>query len=105
MKTASISVIILIAMMFLAMTSAAPTAAECVNERRLAVNACINVLTGRLPSTACCHRARVSHTGCICPAITPKIAALVDVNRFVKLIEGCGRRVPRHYKCGSITTP
>ncbi|CAH1453848.1 uncharacterized protein LOC111911393 [Lactuca sativa] len=105
MKIASILVIILIAMMFLAMTCAAQTAAECKEERRLAVNACRNVLTGSLPSSACCQRARVSHAACICPAITPKVAALVDINRFVKLVEGCGRRVPRHYKCGSITTP
>ncbi|KAL4565744.1 hypothetical protein LXL04_029847 [Taraxacum kok-saghyz] len=105
MKTATIVVIISMAMMFLATTSLAQTAAECKEERRIAVNACRNVLTGSLPSSACCQRARVTHASCICPAITPAVAALVDVNRFVKLVEGCGRRVPRHYKCGSITTP
>ncbi|CAB4309851.1 unnamed protein product [Prunus armeniaca] len=36
----------------------------------------------------------------------PKVAATIhDINRAVRLIEGCGRRVPRHFKCGSITTP
>ncbi|XP_024961436.1 uncharacterized protein LOC112501904 [Cynara cardunculus var. scolymus] len=100
------SVIILFMMMFLAMASAAePTAAECKKERKLAVNACKSVLYGRNPSALCCQRARVSHVECICPAITPALAALIDVNRFVKLIRGCGRRVPRHFKCGSITTP
>ncbi|KAI3691592.1 hypothetical protein L6452_31389 [Arctium lappa] len=99
-------IIILITVMFLVAASvAAPTAAQCKQERRLAVNACKSVLYGRQPSSFCCQRARVSHVECICPAITPKLAALVDVNRFVKLIQGCGRRVPRHYKCGSITTP
>lgn len=88
-------------MMLLARANAAPSAAQCKEERKLAVKACKNVLYGRLPSPACCQRARVSHVECICPAITPKIAALVDVNRFTKLVQGCGRRVPRHYKCGS----
>ncbi|KAD6453414.1 hypothetical protein R6Q59_015296 [Mikania micrantha] len=105
MKTCWILALSFIPMMLLARVCAAPTAAECKEERRLAVTSCNNVLYGRPPSPACCQRARVSHVECICPAITPKLAALVDVNRFTKLIEGCGRRVPRHFKCGSITTP
>lgn len=87
--------------MFLATTSGQPTDAECKVERRLAVNSCKSVLYGRLPSTSCCQRARVSHVECICPVITPKLAALIDVNRVIKLIEGCGRVVPRKFKCGS----
>ncbi|KAI7743404.1 hypothetical protein M8C21_014031 [Ambrosia artemisiifolia] len=106
MKTCwSLGMILITMMLILARVNAAPTAQECKEERRLAVVACQNVLYGRQPSAACCQRARVSHVECICPAITPKLAALIDVNRFTKLIEGCGRRVPRHYKCGSITTP
>nr|XP_043629654.1 uncharacterized protein LOC122600940 [Erigeron canadensis] len=109
MKVCSYLVIVIfliMATMLLAnTTNAAPTAAQCKEERRLAVNECKNVLYGRLPSPSCCQRARVSHVECICPVITPKLAALIDVNRAVRLIEGCGRRVPRHYKCGSITTP
>nr|XP_010930597.1 uncharacterized protein LOC105051721 [Elaeis guineensis] len=81
------------------------SAAACRAERRAGVNACKAVLYGELPSPQCCERVRVTHVECVCPIITPKLAALVDVNRFVRLVEGCGRRVPHHYKCGSITTP
>ncbi|RVW70373.1 hypothetical protein CK203_060564 [Vitis vinifera] len=56
-------------------------------------------------STECSRVARVTHVECVCPLITPKLAALIDVNKAVRVIEGCGRKVPRHYKCGSITTP
>ncbi|XP_057477474.1 uncharacterized protein LOC130765221 [Actinidia eriantha] len=87
------------------MADAAPTAAQCKEERRVGINACKPVVYGKLPTPECCERIRVGHTECVCPVITPKLAALIDVNRFVKLIEGCGRRVPRHFKCGSITTP
>ncbi|XP_050228620.1 uncharacterized protein LOC126677858 [Mercurialis annua] len=86
-------------------TSAAPSAAQCQEERTLGLNACKPVVYGRSPSAECCHRIRVSHVECVCPSITPKIAVLIDVNRAVRVVEGCGRRVPRHYKCGSITTP
>ncbi|XP_058081511.1 uncharacterized protein LOC131229537 [Magnolia sinica] len=78
---------------------------QCKEERRLAVNACKPVVYGRLPSPECCERARVTHVECVCPVITPKLAALIDVNRAIRLIQGCGRTVPRHFKCGSITTP
>ncbi|CAH1453849.1 unnamed protein product [Lactuca virosa] len=105
MRNYSNLMIVLILMIILAMTRAAPSAAQCKKEKRLAINACISVLYGRPPSSSCCKRARVSHVKCICPVITPKLAALINVNRFVKLIEGCGRRVPRHFKCGSLTIP
>ncbi|XVE57542.1 hypothetical protein DITRI_Ditri04bG0098600 [Diplodiscus trichospermus] len=81
------------------------SAAECKEERSLAVNACKPVVYGKLPSPECCQRVRVTHLECVCPVITPKLAALIDLNRAIRLIEGCGRKVPRHYKCGSITTP
>ncbi|XP_047339376.1 uncharacterized protein LOC124942850 [Impatiens glandulifera] len=81
------------------------TAAECKEERRIGVNACKSVIFGRMPSPECCLRVRISHVECVCPIVTPKLAALVDVNKAVRLIEGCGRRVPHHFKCGSITTP
>ncbi|KAI3828927.1 hypothetical protein L1987_03038 [Smallanthus sonchifolius] len=87
MKSCEYLAIILIAMMLLARVSAAPTAAECKEERKLAINACKDVLFGRLPP-ACCQRTQVSHVECICPVITPKLAALIDVNRATKLIEG-----------------
>ncbi|KAH9699588.1 AAI domain-containing protein [Citrus sinensis] len=78
---------------------------QCSEERRLGVNACKPIVYGQPPSPACCQRIRVSHIECVCPAITPKLAAFINVNRVIRLIEGCGRRVSRHFKCGSITTP
>ncbi|KAL9433939.1 hypothetical protein AB3S75_024575 [Citrus x aurantiifolia] len=86
-------------------SAAGLSAAQCKEERRIGLNECKPVLYGKLPSPSCCERVRVSHIECVCPVITPKLAALIDVNRAIRLIEGCGRRVPRHFKCGSITTP
>ncbi|KAI3828929.1 hypothetical protein L1987_03040 [Smallanthus sonchifolius] len=101
MKNCGSLVIVLMVMMLLAMASAAPSASQCKKERKLAVNACKSMLYGRLPSPSCCQRIRVSHIKCICSVLTPKLAALINVNHFIKLIEGCGRRLPRHLKCGS----
>lgn len=81
--------------------SADLSAAQCKEERRLGLNACKPVVYGRPPSPQCCERIRVTHMECVCPDVTPKVAALVDVNRAIRIIEGCGRRVPRHSKCGS----
>ncbi|XP_050228626.1 uncharacterized protein LOC130014564 [Mercurialis annua] len=98
-----VSFIILIALVKTA--SAGPNAAQCKEEIRLGLNACKPVVYGKSPSAECCHRVRVSHVECVCPEITPKVAVLIDINRAVRLVQGCGRRVPRHFKCGSITTP
>ncbi|XP_008795247.1 uncharacterized protein LOC103711052 [Phoenix dactylifera] len=86
-------------------TDAKMSPAACQAERRAAINACKAVVYGQLPSPQCCQRARVTHVECVCSIVTPKLAALVNVNRAIRLIEGCGRRVPRHFKCGSIITP
>ncbi|ERN19998.1 hypothetical protein AMTRI_Chr11g157730 [Amborella trichopoda] len=83
----------------------AVSAAQCKGEVSTAVHACISVVYRGFPSPECCAIARTAHTECICPKVTPKLAALVDVRRAVRLVEGCGRRVPRHFKCGSVTTP
>ncbi|XP_008786508.2 uncharacterized protein LOC103704828 [Phoenix dactylifera] len=110
MESSRAAVLLLAVVVVAAAVGAMPThagmsAAACKAERRALINACKAVLYGELPSPPCCERVRVSHVECVCPVITPKLAALVDVNRFVGLIEGCGRRVPHHFKCGSITTP
>lgn len=81
--------------------AAGPSAAQCKEERRLGINACKPVVYGKLPTPECCERVRVTHIECVCTVVTPKLAALIDVNRAIRLIEGCGRRVPRHFKCGS----
>ncbi|PWA80818.1 hypothetical protein CTI12_AA193540 [Artemisia annua] len=98
-------VVVLTFMMLLAMADAGPNARQCKKERSLVLNACKSVMYGRLPSSYCCQRIRVTHTKCICPIMTPKVVALVNVNRFTKLVEGCGRRIPRHFKCGSLRIP
>ncbi|XWS62061.1 hypothetical protein CRYUN_Cryun07bG0178600 [Craigia yunnanensis] len=111
MKTKSLAFMVLVmaavagGMWEVKMAGAAPSAAQCKEERSLAVNACKPVIFGKLPSPECCQRARVTHFECVCPNVTPKLAAMVDLKRILRLIEGCGRKVPRHYKCGSITTP
>lgn len=79
----------------------AMTAEECKEERRVLVNACKSLLARVGPSSVCCQRLRVSHVECVCPVVTPKLAALIDVNYAVKVIQSCGRQVPRHFKCGS----
>ncbi|KAJ8531035.1 hypothetical protein K7X08_025766 [Anisodus acutangulus] len=81
------------------------TPAECKAERTILVNACKSVVTRRPPSPFCCQRLRLTHIQCVCSVITPKLAALVDVKYAIKVIQSCGRQVPRHFKCGSITTP
>ena len=83
------------------MGSAAISDAQCKEERRIGINACKAVFYGKLPTPACCERLRVTHIECVCADVTPKFAALIDVNRAVRLVEGCGRRVPHHFKCGS----
>ena len=84
---------------------AAPSAEECKEERRVGINACKPVVYGFNPSPACCERVRVTHLECVCPVITPKLAPLIDINRAVRLVQGCGRKVPRHYKCGGVFPP
>ncbi|XP_062119489.1 uncharacterized protein LOC133833916 [Humulus lupulus] len=85
--------------------SAKPSDAQCHEERRIGLNACKPVLAGIPPSAECCQRVRVTHIECVCQVISPQIAAYIDLKRAIPLIQKCGRRVPRHYKCGSITTP
>ncbi|KAM1126436.1 hypothetical protein ACFX2B_041117 [Malus domestica] len=63
------------------------------------------ILPGRNPSALCCQIVRAAHVECVCPYVTPKVANLIPVERTIKQIEGCGRSVPRNFKCGSITTP
>ncbi|KAK4844332.1 hypothetical protein QYF36_018937 [Acer negundo] len=83
------------------MAGATLSAAQCKEERRIGLNECKHVLYGKLPSLSCCERLRVTHVDCVCPLFTPNLAALIDLNHTIRLIEGCGRRIPRHFKCGS----
>ena len=86
------------------MASADTSPSECKEERNLLVNACRPVLYGQNPSADCCQRVRVSHVECVCPYVSTKTAAIIGglgVPYVVKKIEGCGRTVPRKFKCGS----
>ncbi|KAI9174937.1 hypothetical protein LWI28_024968 [Acer negundo] len=76
---------------------------QCMEERRLGVNACKTVVFGQAPSAACCERVRVSHFECVCPVVTSKLTSLISVNSVINLLKRCGRRVPRHFKCGRRT--
>ncbi|KAF6152212.1 hypothetical protein GIB67_028430 [Kingdonia uniflora] len=82
-------------------TAVGLNAAKCEHERKMMVNGCKSVLSGKSPSAYCCKRLRVSHFSCICPVITP----IVNINKAVKILKACGRKVPKHLKCGSITFP
>ncbi|XP_038685862.1 uncharacterized protein LOC119985645 [Tripterygium wilfordii] len=84
---------------------AAKGANQCTEEQRLLVNECRPVILGRNASPACCQRIRVTHWECVCPAVTPQLAALINVKNTIKQIEACGRSVPHNFKCGSITSP
>ncbi|KAK9741724.1 hypothetical protein RND81_03G123900 [Saponaria officinalis] len=83
------------------------TPAQCHEERRILVSACKPVVYRVPPSAYCCQRIRVTDIQCVCTAITPKIAPLVTANLDYALgvVRRCGRQIPRHFKCGSITTP
>ncbi|KAJ4761740.1 Bifunctional inhibitor/lipid-transfer protein/seed storage 2S albumin superfamily protein [Rhynchospora pubera] len=105
LTVAAAAVAIMIIMQGAAPTQAGLSAAACKAERHAGINACKPVLYGMSPSAQCCERIRVTHLECVCPIITPKLAALINVDRAIRLVQGCGRRVPRHFKCGSITTP
>ncbi|XVF10936.1 hypothetical protein REPUB_Repub07fG0226300 [Reevesia pubescens] len=48
-------------------SAATPSAAQCKQERSLAVNACKPMIYGKLPSPECCQRIRVTHLECVCP--------------------------------------
>ncbi|KAK4338179.1 hypothetical protein RND71_042666 [Anisodus tanguticus] len=87
------------------MGNAEMSEAACREERRIGKKACLPLLFGRNPSVKCCQRVRVTHTECFCSIINPKLAAILDVKRLVRLIRGCGRTVPRNFKCGTSDTP
>ncbi|KAK9059174.1 hypothetical protein SSX86_021793 [Deinandra increscens subsp. villosa] len=98
--------VVMLSVTWLIPARAGPSAAQCKEERALGVNACRSLTEGKGLTPQCCQRVRVSHAECICPDVTPGMLALIgDVNRAVRLVERCGRRVPHHFKCGAITTP
>ncbi|KAL9234612.1 hypothetical protein vseg_009466 [Gypsophila vaccaria] len=83
------------------------TPAECHEQINVLVGACRPVIYRVPPSAYCCQRIRVTDIHCVCNRITPKLAPLVNdnIDYGIAVVHRCGRQVPRHYKCGSITTP
>ncbi|KAM7466347.1 hypothetical protein LguiB_013909 [Lonicera macranthoides] len=77
------------------------TEAQCRAERDDLVQDCKSVVARMPPSPLCCQRIRGAHVECVCPVITPKLAPFIDIDYAVRVIQGCGRIVPRHYKCGN----
>ncbi|KAL0410422.1 UNVERIFIED_CONTAM: hypothetical protein Slati_3631900 [Sesamum latifolium] len=74
---------------------ALPTPTECNKERRLGFKACRRtIIYGWRPSGKCCGRIRATHPECVCPLITPKVASVINVERAIKIIEGCGGKSP-----------
>ncbi|XP_060676042.1 uncharacterized protein LOC132805153 [Ziziphus jujuba] len=78
---------------------------QCKEEKDLLVKECKPIMLGSNPTGSCCQRIRAVHMECVCPLVTPKIANLINIKRLIKQMKGCGRTVPHHFKCGSITTP
>ncbi|KAF3433228.1 hypothetical protein FNV43_RR24330 [Rhamnella rubrinervis] len=78
---------------------------QCREEKDLLVKECQDVIHGQNPTQSCCQRVRLTHAECVCPLVTPGIAILINAKRAFKQIAGCGRTVPHHYKCGSMTFP
>ncbi|KAH7537718.1 hypothetical protein FEM48_Zijuj03G0122700 [Ziziphus jujuba var. spinosa] len=74
---------------------------QCKEEKDLLVTECKPMLFGSNPSGSCCKRIRVTHVECVCPLENTRIASLINVKRIMKQIEGCGRTLPHHFKCGS----
>lgn len=93
--------VVVVVAMCMSRINGAVSPSQCEEEKRLAVKECKAVVFGQQPSAACCQRVRVTHYECVCPVVTPKLAALVTVNRAISVMKRCGRTVPRHFKCGS----
>ncbi|CAI9095595.1 OLC1v1031583C1 [Oldenlandia corymbosa var. corymbosa] len=79
--------------------------AECKKERRLGMIACKPLAHGYLPSPECCERMRNTNPECVCPLITPEMAAKVDIQSALRIAESCGITVPRPFQCGSLVIP
>ncbi|XP_024522886.1 male-cone protein 1 [Selaginella moellendorffii] len=55
---------------------------------------------GSPPSAGCCRAARAVSNGCLCPKVTPQIAAAVNKQRIQAMASACNRPLPR--TCGAL---
>ncbi|GAA0172230.1 hypothetical protein LIER_41307 [Lithospermum erythrorhizon] len=81
-------------------TYGGPSADQCKVERRNYIESCADVVYGQPASGDCCAKIRTTHFECICPYVTPKLAARISVQGAIKIFEGCGRRIPPNFNCG-----
>ncbi|XP_027083861.1 uncharacterized protein [Coffea arabica] len=97
----------MMSVLFLALLSSGTTIcdAECKKERGIGMKACKPVAYGRFPSPKCCETTRNTHPECVCPYITPHVAAQIHVERAIKLAEACGKNIFRPFHCGSLVIP
>ncbi|XP_047963799.1 uncharacterized protein LOC125208258 [Salvia hispanica] len=98
-----------VAMVMVMVASAAAqglSPSQCSNQKNNLKYTCRNVVVGGKPSEGCCQLVRAANTECLCQFVTPKlVAALGGAARAIGLVRGCGRTIPRNFKCGSLTTP
>ncbi|GLJ32871.1 hypothetical protein SUGI_0662030 [Cryptomeria japonica] len=78
---------------------------KCGDEIQGLATNCAPILQGNAPSAACCGLIRSADMSCVCPKVTPAIAASINVPKLVTIIQSCGRNVPHQTRCGSIVTP
>ncbi|GLJ42362.1 hypothetical protein SUGI_0877330 [Cryptomeria japonica] len=78
---------------------------KCGEEMQGLASNCAPILLGNAPSAACCAVIRSADMSCVCPKVTPAIAAYINVPQVVSIVQNCGRNVPHHTRCGSIVTP
>ena len=96
-----VSLIVVVIVVFAQKTKAEMSPSQCEQEKSGLVSECKAVILGVSPSARCCQKVRTMHLECVCPAVTPRLAALLGGQRIIKQVQGCGRPVPHHFKCGS----
>ncbi|CAL5343794.1 unnamed protein product [Camellia sinensis] len=94
-------VVVVVSVWEVPVVSGATSPSQCKQQRQQLTSLCRPVIFGQNPSADCCSIVRDIPVECVCPYVTPKLAAIIGVERAIKKIEGCGRTVPHNFKCGS----
>ncbi|CAN8246780.1 unnamed protein product [Cochlearia groenlandica] len=76
----------------------------CHGQRSGIKSSCAMLVFGLHPSPGCCFRIRTIPLRCVCPFITPEVAARYGdkINYGVGVIRGCGRNIASGTKCGKM---
>ncbi|GLJ42360.1 hypothetical protein SUGI_0877280 [Cryptomeria japonica] len=100
------SVVVLMFVMMLGIVGISMVGGDkCGEELQGLASNCAPLLQGNAPSAACCKVIRSVDLSCVCPKVTPAIAASINVPKVVSIVQSCGRNVPHHTRCGSVVTP